>query len=348
MGRRLRFLVTGLAILVLLVYAIQKIRHNAEWQNFDGHRFLASLAQIRIPELLGAVLLIYVTYLLRSLRWREFLLPVKRARLYDLLGATIMGFGAVAVFGRPGELVRPYLISRREDVPVSGQLAIWLLERIYDVVAIILLVGAAIFFAGLGEDQGGQVALSRLRNGGIVLMAATVAGVVLLVLYEEHLKTWEPRLLGALGFLPERYAEPVRQHLYSFAHGLASVRSGRALGLGALYSILVWLAISAAFWLTLQAFGPPIDDLDFPASVLVMGFAIAGSIVQIPGVGGGTQVFTIIALTELYAVPPEVATSAGIVLWLLTFAAVLPVAIPLSLKEGLTWGKLRLMTRGEA
>ncbi len=348
MQRRVRYLVTGAAILVVAWYAFERVRNNPGWRNFNSDTFLSSLAQIRIPELMGAVLLIYSTYLLRSLRWQEFLRPVKRASLPNLLAATILGFGALAVFGRTGELVRPYLIAQKEEVPVSGQLAVWLLERFYDTVAIILVVSAAAVFTGAGEDTTPEFSpvLARMRRGGIILMALTVAAVVLLVLYEKHLKTWEPRLLGRLGFLPPRYREAIRDQLHSFGHGLASVRSGRALALGAVYSLLVWLAITCAFWLALQAFGPPVDDLSFSSSILVMGFAIAGSLIQLPGVGGGTQVATIIALTEFYGVPPEVATSAGLVLWGITFIAVVPVSIVLFLHEGLTWRSLRVMTRG--
>jgi hypothetical protein len=283
------------------------------------------------------------------LRWHEFLRPVRRTSITNLMVSTVLGFGAVAVFGRPGELVRPYMISKLEDMPVSGQVAVWILERFYDGVALMLLVGAAIFAAGSVDDAtGGAVpALVRIRHAGTILMALTVVGVTLLVLYEKHLKTWEPKLLDKLSFLPRRLAEPLKEHLVSFAHGLACVRSGRALFLAAAYSVLVWITIAGAFWLTLQAFGPPLDDLSFAGALLVMGFAIGGSIIQLPGIGGGTQVFTILALSEIYGVPPEVSTSAAVVLWAMTFMAVLPLAFILCVTQGLTFGKLRLMTKGQ-
>jgi hypothetical protein len=69
-------------------------------------------------------------------------------------------------------------------------------------------------------------------------------------------------------------------------------------------------------------------------------------VVQLPGVGGGSQILTIVALTEVYDLPPEVATSAAVVLFLLTFMAVVPTAAILAVRQGLTWGKLRMMTRG--
>jgi hypothetical protein len=341
---------TLLVVGFLAVYGFQKVSHSPDWQNFNVRRFVGSLEQLRYTELMGAILLIYLTYYLRSLRWYEFLRPVQQSKITNLLVATVLGFGAVAMFGRPGELVRPYMISKLEDTPVSGQVAVWILERFYDGVALMLLVGTAILAAGSTEEASGGVApaLVRIRHAGTVLVALTAVGVTLLVLYERNLKIWEPKLLEKLSFLPRRIAGPLREHLVSFAHGLASVRSARALILAAVYSALIWLTIAGAYWFTLQAFGPPLDDLSFSGALLVMGFAIGGSIIQLPGIGGGTQVFTILALSEIYGVQPEVCTSAAVVLWAMTFMAVLPLAFILCVTQGLTWGKLRLMTKGSA
>jgi uncharacterized membrane protein YbhN (UPF0104 family) len=142
-------------------------------------------------------------------------------------------------------------------------------------------------------------------------------------------------------------AHKITEGMQSFADGLICVRSPRAQVLVGLYSLGIWVTISAAFWMVLQAFGPPVDDLNFSASMLVMGMAIAGSVVQAPGVGGGSQVLAILALTEIYGVPPEVATSAGIVLWALAFVAVVPLAAVVGLQQGVSLGALRAMTREE-
>ena len=148
-------------------------------------------------------------------------------------------------------------------------------------------------------------------------------------------------------FLDERYAAKVRAGLSSFAHGLSSVRNVRAQTLAALYSLGIWMTIAAAFWMVLQAFGPPLDELNLASSMLVMGFAIAGSAIQAPGVGGGSQVLAILALTEIYGVAPEIATSAGIVLWLLAFMSVVPLATVVALQQGISLGNLRTLARGE-
>ena len=57
--------------------------------------------------------------------------------LRSLISATAVGFTAVVFFGRPGEFVRPWLISVRERVPFSSQLAAWFIERIFDLLSVV-------------------------------------------------------------------------------------------------------------------------------------------------------------------------------------------------------------------
>jgi hypothetical protein len=71
-----------------------------------------------------------------------------------------------------------------------------------------------------------------------------------------------------------------------------------------------------------------------------MGASIFGSILQLPGIGGGSQVATIAALTRIFDVPPEMAASCGILLWLVTFAAVVPLGLMLAHHERLSLRKL--------
>ena len=68
---------------------------------------------------------------------------------------------------------------------------------------------------------------------------------------------------------------------------------------------------------------------------------MAGSIVQIPGVGGGMQITTVLALTEIFGASVEVASGMALLIWVLTFLVVVPPALILVAWNGLSWGKLR-------
>ena len=50
----------------------------------------------------------------------------------------------MVLFGRAGEPVRPYLIARREGVSFSSQVAAWLVERILDLLMVLLIFGIAL------------------------------------------------------------------------------------------------------------------------------------------------------------------------------------------------------------
>src|SRR5437870_11759130 len=64
--------------------------------------------------------------------------------LWKLVVATCIGFTAVVLFGRAGEPVRPYLISRKEGVSFSSQLAAWVLERLLDLLMVLVIFGIAL------------------------------------------------------------------------------------------------------------------------------------------------------------------------------------------------------------
>jgi len=68
---------------------------------------------------------------------------------------------------------------------------------------------------------------------------------------------------------------------------------------------------------------------------------------QLPGVGGGAQVASFVALTTIFGVEQEPAAAIAIVLWLITFAASALVGVPLLIHEGLSMGELRRLAREE-
>ncbi|MFY9978193.1 MAG: UPF0104 family protein, partial [Candidatus Sulfotelmatobacter sp.] len=85
-----------------------------------------------------------------------------------------------------------------------------------------------------------------------------------------------------------------------------------------------------------------VPSLEIPVSqlLILMGASMVGSMLQLPAVGGGSQIATIAALTSVFDVPPEIAASCGILLWLVTFAAVIPLGLILAHHERLSLRKL--------
>src|SRR5262249_57578341 len=70
----------------------------------------------------------------------------------------MIGFTAVALLGRPGEFIRPFLIGRKEGLGMSSQLAVWVVERLFDIgaFALIMAVNVIAFANQLKELDGFQ------------------------------------------------------------------------------------------------------------------------------------------------------------------------------------------------
>ena len=152
------------------------------------------------------------------------------------------------------------------------------------------------------------------------------------------------RLLGALQHLPEKRFAGLEKTVNAFFQGVESTRSDTALFLVLCYSVLEWLLICLCYWCLAQSFAG-IVNLALVDVLILMGFVSFGAIVQIPGVGGGMQVVTVLVLTELFGVRFELASAFAVFLWVITFVAIVPVGLLIALKEGLDWHSLRRMGR---
>lgn len=339
-------LATGLGLVAVTMVAL-RIGSSEEWQQFRWDDFWQSFRGLRLGYFLGSAALIFSSYLFRSLRWREFLRPMKPAGLQNLLVATLVGFSSVALLGRPGEVVRPWLIARKEGLTVSSQLAAWTLERVFDSLAVASILGLALYFpsAHIRIEQGPEQLLRHFRNAGFVLVAGAVAmGIV--VSQFRHRRQFMLAVLGWLSRpLPEKYQTHIGRMAESFAAGLAGIENIRSLLLCAGFSWLVWLSILAAYWSMLQSLGGTVAQLNWSGVVLVMTATVVGSVVHLPGVGGGQQVAVVLTLTQLFGISLAIATSAALLLWAVTFMMVLIPGLPLAAHEGLTWQRLRQVTR---
>jgi uncharacterized membrane protein YbhN (UPF0104 family) len=332
----------GVALLAWFLYSQLASR------GFDWRLATASVARLRWPWLLLSLGPIYATYPVRALRWAVFLRPLKRQpSVPRILAATVIGFTAITLFGRAGDFVRPYLIAVKEKVPVTSQIAAWLLERVFDLLMASLLLGFALTRVhGSGIQVGAKLAWVLTFGGRIVGAACGVVLVVLLSL-RHFAEPARRRLIAAVRLLPEGWFYRVEGMIDALVQGVESTRSDAALVLIFLYSLVEWILIAACYWCVARAFAG-IFIFTFVDVLILMGFVSFGGVIQIPGIGGGTQVAAVLILTELFGLRLEVATLFAFSIWFITFVAIVPIGLGLALKEGLDWHSLRQIGREAA
>ena len=349
MSSRTKILLAAVLGVAVLIYAGLRVGASEDWQQFRVEDVWRTIRGLRLSYLLLAIVMIFSSYLFRAFRWREFLRPMKVAEMPNMIVATLLGFSAVALLGRPGEVLRPWLIAKKEGLTVTSQAAAWTLERVFDSLTVSGFLGIALYFASArgGFPEGHEALLANFRRGGIVLFAGSV-GVGIAVSQFRRRTQLIRSLLGRFSRpLPRKARVHLGRMTESFAEGLAGISTVRSLAACTLQSALVWLTVVVGFWSVFQALGEPVARLGPSAAVLVILATIIGSLAHVPGVGGGQQVAIALTLNRLFDIPLAMAATAAVLLWALSFMMVLIPGLPLAAHEGLTWQRLRSVTREE-
>ena len=329
-----RILVYAAVLTVLLALIYLQFR---SWRNFDWGTFWSQTGQVSKLEVAAGIVLIYSAYGLRAVRWKIFLLPVRRTTTAELVNPTIVGFTGLALLGRAGEMIRPYLIGRKVGLPFSSQIAVWAVERIFDIGAFAILLISAIFLAHAPR----QLAYyARFREGGffiIALLAALVCGALLVARKGERMADWVERRFA---HLPSKLGHKIALRVREFRGGLNTIHDFAALLQLIAVSLAMWSMIALAYWEVMRSYGAgslsrPLSDVP-----LLMASSMIGSMIQLPGVGGGSQLATIGTLQYVFAAPHELAASCGILLWLATFVSIVPVGLVLAHRERLSLRQL--------
>jgi glycosyltransferase 2 family protein len=280
----------------------------------------------------------------RALRWQVMLRPFGHPiGLWRLTSDTAIGMTAGVLLGRVGEVVRPYLIAVQTGLPFSSQAAAWLLERMLDLLAVLLLCGYALIRIPQYSWRLGTKVQDALVAGGYSLAIAGAICLVLLLAFRDPAGRAQQRILDALAFLPEHRRRRAAEMLEAFSQGVACTRDPRSLALLLGYTLLEWMVIVASSFALFRGFSAtrafgPLDVL------VLMAFITLGSLVQVPGLGGGVQVACIVALTRIYGVPLEAASGIAILLWLVGSIAIVPFGLLCAFHEGLNWRKLKLLS----
>jgi glycosyltransferase 2 family protein len=344
-SRTRRWLGIGATALVLGLI-IYHLTRSEEWRHFDWSHLWYLLLHAHRGYLLAALLATYLTYVLRAVRWKFFLEPLKSASLWSLFVGQIFGFSAIFLIGRPGEVVRPAYIAAREKVSFGSQLAILILERLYDIVFTFILFAVALYFQPLHPTTAREARhLQRVHQAAstvLICVIFLVAGLVLFRLYSEELTGWLSRRFH---FVPRKIRTQLGRFLRSLSAGLDSVRNWRDLLATLGCTLLLWILSVTVFWLVLHSLGGPLQTLSWWAAGLTLFFAALGLVVQLPGVGGGFQVGAIQALRQIFHVRPEAASSAGVMIWIITLVPCLVLGLILLLYEGLSFKHLGAMAR---
>lgn len=306
-----------------------------------------SVAHANPYTLFLAVIVVSLAYFFRAARWRALLAPLVPAGLRNLFIATTVGFGAVFLFGRMGEVVRPVVLPMRDPrIRPSASFVTIMVERIYDLLAVLVLFAANLLW--LQPPANSVIEFGRIRATGVGLLVLAFVGVFALMLFRKNSSgviEWTRNFLERRRFIPARLTRAVISVLDQLATALRVLVNARELAVTVGWTTLVWFGITLANLLVLRAFGL---QFGFTETIFVMGWALVGSLVPTPGGAAGAFHAATAGALIFLGVARETAAAISIVMHLVDFGPALIVGLIYIMRGDINLSRLRSMTSPEA
>jgi glycosyltransferase 2 family protein len=277
--------------------------------------------------LLAAVFIYVLGYLLRVLRWKILIAPIKEIPSKDLAAPLILGFFANNILPfRMGEFVRAHITGRKFHVSRTGALGTILLERLYDTISFLTtFVCSTFFFSFPAWVEKGALALGTACFGLIAVL-------IILLRFGDHVKSWLARAP-----VPAAWTHRVGDMTDKFAAGVSGMTKASSV-IGTLtLSLLIWIIEGTVLYVIAHAFGLP---LRYPAAFFLLFFmGLSVTLPQAPGYVGTMELFGVTALSAL-GVPKEQGLPVILAIHAFQFVFILILGIWALGKEGLSVHKL--------
>jgi len=294
----------GLLISGVFIYlAFRQIDFLQMWQ---------ALKQANYLWLLPAVGFMFISLWLRAVRWRYFMEPIKPGiSLHKLFSAMMIGYYGNNVFPlRAGEVLRAYAIGQSAGVSRMASFATIFVERLIDVLALLLLIGFSIFAYDKYPDW--------IKTGAIGIFAGTAVLIAFMVELMLHTK----QTLRFVSRLTQRFPEKVQQFvnklLGSFLEGFAVFKKSEHFWAITWQSVAIWLLYAAINYVVLEAFALN-DHLPIGASFVIL--VIVNISIMLPAAPGYVGTFHLACqqAVTLFGVSNSAALSFALVLHIANF-----------------------------
>jgi uncharacterized protein (TIRG00374 family) len=244
---------------------------------------------------------LFAFYWLKAWRWRLLLKPLGDFRpLRDLISPILIGFGFNNVLpAHLGEFVRVLVMGRKHRLPVTAVLSTVVLERVFDIFAIVTFLGLGLVFVPTVDPS-----IKRYGIIGAGSAALLVAGAFVFVIWTEPFVRIFEAVLNRVPLLPKGLASKLASLLESAADGLKSLHNPGLLSGIFASSLTQWALNGWMMYLSLQSFG--IHESVWVSAILLGAVAFGVTVPSTPGYFGVIQVLFMLVLAPFTENKPAV------------------------------------------
>jgi hypothetical protein len=319
-----------IAVLAVLAALAALVFWGRDRIHFDFAVFRAQLAQVDWGKIAIALGCIYVCYAIRSVRWALLLRHNKKVGPFTLLGTQVIGFTGVALLGRVAEPVRPYLVAKKTGLTFSSQVAVYLVERLLDAGAMVLIFSSVILLTAWFGAPGALPHVEVMKKVSYGALLTTVAGALFLVAVRLAGEVIAAFFERAFSVISKGLAHAVGDKIRAFRTGLNTLRTPADFAIALAVSLAMWGVITMAYLEITTAFvaSPQLAGMTPAKCMVLMASSLAVSGFQLPVIGWFTQIGVVEeAMRNFFGVAPEAATACAATLLLVGFLGIAPIGL---------------------
>jgi uncharacterized protein (TIRG00374 family) len=338
MNKKHLHLLIGLVIIALsMYYAFKGVKLSD---------LTDALMSVRYFYIIPAILFVLISYIFRAMRWRYLVSHVKKdVKTRALFSPLMVGFMANMLPARAGEFIRAYLLSRRERISFSSAFATIFIERLFDLIVLLLLIVWVLLFMPEALAPKGQDGAYQIVDKIKIFGAFSFVLCLFIVLFSVLLQFKNDRALQIVHFFikpfPHTWREKIVGMVHSFTEGLNIIRDRRGFFATTFLSFLIWVIFIVTYYPLYLAFGienglPVISSL----IILCLMVAVFITLAPTPGFLGSYHLACVAALHGIYGIQKAVALSYGIVAWLVAMGSTVAIGSIFAIKEHISFSEV--------
>lgn len=306
-------------------------------RGLDLEQFWHTIQQANYWWVVPGVAVYFIAVVGRTWRWRYMLHHIKPVPTLRLFPIVVIGYMGNNVYPlRAGEVLRSYVLRRKETISMSASLTTAVLERVFDGLVMLLFVFVTLPFAPLPAGYQAMVVGFSLLFGLALLVFFLIAARPRRI---RQLYGWVVDRLVPVSLRPRVHA--LFDHVIE---GLQSLRSPREMALIFISSSLIWLTETTKYWFVMHAF--PFEE-PIPFYVLMLMTAVVNLFTTVPSAPGYVGTFDApgIAVLTTFGVQHAIATGYTLVLHVALWLPITALGAYYMLRESVGWKDIERATQ---
>lgn len=280
--------------------------------DFEGVK--ASFKAANYLYLIPVVFLSIIVQMVRSYRWGVIVEPLEKIDQGTLFTITSVGFMAITLLPvRMGEIVRPYLISKKSTVKLGSSLATIVVERIFDMLTLMILLLFVLLTVELPE---------WVFRAAYAILLIIIPFLFLLIFLAVNREISAKGLDRIAGKLPPAFASRLMKLFHSFLDGLQILPDWKKMVYLSFLSLSTWCLVGVATYILFSSFAS-MGELPLAAAYAVLIITALGvALPTAPGFIGNYHFSCVMGLT-LFGIPKTDALTFAIVIHFIQLSVVI-------------------------